>query len=166
MPPKPAADRAKHRTIVERRSGRELVVTRHFDAPPQLVFEAWTRPELLLQWWAPRSSGFALLSCETDVRTGGGYRFGFGQGGTPSMTFFGKYLEVTPPSRLVWTNEEQDDGAVSTLTFEAWDGGTLVVLHELYPSKEALDATLEGMEEGTCEQHEQLDALLAAQGAG
>lgn len=155
-----------NRTMVERRSERELVVTRTFDAPARLVFEAWTRPELMKQWWSPRSSGVPLLSCDMDVRTGGGYRLVFGHDAANSRAFFGKYIEVTPPSRLVWTNEEGADGAVTTLTFEDIDGRTLLVLHELYLSRQALDESIAGMEEGTAEQFNQLDELLVTLGDG
>ena len=156
--PEPAP--MKHPTTVERRSERELVVTRTFDAPPRLVFEAWTRPELLQRWWVPKSACVTLLSCEADVRPGGSYRFEFGLDASKPMAFFGRYLEVTPPSRLVWTNEESEEGAVTTVTFEERDGRTLLVLHELYPSKEALDEAIAGMEDGMPEQFEQLDELL------
>lgn len=156
---------AKNRTKVARRSDRELVVTRLFDAPPRIVFEAWTKSDLFKLWWAPKSSGVPLLSCEMDVRVGGGYRVTFGQDEANSMTFFGKYLEVVPPSRLVWTNEEDAGGAVTTVTFEEQGGKTLLVLHELHPTKEALDESLLGMEDGMPEQFEQLDALLASLGA-
>ena len=155
----------KNRTIVERKSELELVVTRTFNGPARIVFEAWTRPELLKLWWAPKSSGMSLISCEADVRAGGRYRFEFGRGASKTMAFFGQYIEVTPPSRLVWTNEESDDGAVSTLTFEEKGGKTLLVLHELYPSKEALDRAMAGMEDGMPEQFEQLDELLVTLGA-
>jgi len=148
------------RTAVERKSERELVVTRMFDAPPRLVFEAWTKPELFKLWWAPKSMGVPLLACEMDVRTGGGYRIVFGRDVSESMAFFGKYLEVTPPSRLVWTNDEGEDAAVTTVTFEEKDGKTQLVLQELYPSKEALEAN-RGSEDGLPEQFEQLDDLLA-----
>jgi uncharacterized protein YndB with AHSA1/START domain len=155
----------KATTTVERRSQRELVVTRTFDAPARIVFEAWTRPELLMRWWAPKSTGVSMLSCEADVRTGGTYRFVFGNEGSKGMAFFGRYVEVTPHSRLVWTNEESDDGAVTTVTFDERGGRTTLVFHELYPSKEALDATLAGMEGGMPEQFEQLDELLVSLGA-
>jgi len=151
--------------MVERRSERELVVTRTFDAPARRVFDAWTRPELFKQWWAPKSSPVPLLSCEMDVRTGGGYRLAFGHDAANSMAFFGKYLDVSPPSRLVWTNEESDDAAVTTVTFAENDGRTLLVLHERYPSKEALDEACAGMEGAMPEQFEQLDELLVALGA-
>ena len=149
-----------NRTTIERKSERELVVTRTFNGPARIVFEAWTRPELMKLWWAPKSSGAPLLSCEMDVRAGGGYRLEFGRDAASAFAFFGKYLEVTPPSRLVWTNDESEDAAVTTVTFEEKDGQTLLVLHELYPSKEALDEAIAGMADGMPEQFEQLDALL------
>jgi uncharacterized protein YndB with AHSA1/START domain len=156
----------KNRTTVERKSEREFVVTRTFDGPARLVFEAWTKPELLKLWWAPNSTGLSLLSCEADVRVGGRYRFVFGHGASKkTMAFFGKYIEVTPHSRLVWTNEEGDGGeAVTTVTFEEKGGKTLLVLHEIHPSKEALDGAI-ASGEGMRETFEQLDELLVTQGA-
>jgi uncharacterized protein YndB with AHSA1/START domain len=152
-------------TTSERKSEREFVATRTFDAPARIVFEAWARPELMKRWWAPRSSGVPMLSCEMDVRVGGRYRLVFGHDASQSMAFIGEYLEATPPSRLVWTNEEGPDAPLTTVTFEEKDAKTLLVLHELYPSKEAADASLAGME---CmpEQFEQLDELLVTLGAG
>jgi uncharacterized protein YndB with AHSA1/START domain len=150
----------KNRTTAERKSERELLVTRTFDGPARIVFEAWTNPELLKRWWAPKSSGVSLLSCEVDVRVGGRYRFEFGHEASKRMAFFGRYIEVTPHSRLVWTNEESEDGAVTTVTFEEKAGKTLLVLHELYPSKEALDRAIAGMEGGMPETFAQLDELL------
>jgi uncharacterized protein YndB with AHSA1/START domain len=155
----------KNRTAVERKSERELVVTRTFDGPARIVFEAWTRPELMKRWWAPKSTGASLLSCEMDVRVGGRYRLEFGRADGKSMVFFGRYIEVIPHARLVWTNEESDDAAVTTVTFEERGGKTLLVLHELYPSKEARDGAIEGMEDGMPEQFEQLDELLVTLGA-
>jgi uncharacterized protein YndB with AHSA1/START domain len=155
----------KNRTTAERTSERELVVTRTINGPPRIVFEAWTKPELLKQWWAPRSFGIALVSCEVDVRVGGQYRFVFGHGDS-TMAFFGRYIEVTPHSRLVWTNDEAEDGPVSTLTLEEKAGKTLLVLHDLYPSKEALDAAMvSGTVSGMGENFDQLDELLVALGA-
>jgi uncharacterized protein YndB with AHSA1/START domain len=153
------------RTIVERKSEREIVVTRTFNAPAHLVFEAWTKPELFKQWWVPKSMGMTLLSCEMDVRVGGKYRLEFRHEAAQSMAFFGTYLEVTPHSRLVWTNEESKDGAVTTVTFEEKGGTTLLVLHELYPSKEALDAAGTGAADAMGETFGQLDELLVIQGA-
>lgn len=150
----------RRRTTVERKSDRELVVTRIFDGPVRLVFEAWTKPELFKQWWAPKSMGVPILSCEMDVRTGGGYRLEFGHSAAESWAFYGKYLEVEPPSRLVWTNEESPDAAVTTVTFEDRGEQTLLVLSELYPTKEALDEAMVGMDEQMPEQFEQLDAFL------
>ena len=148
----------KNPTTVERKSEREIVVTRTFDAPARIVFEAWTKPELFRQWWVPKSVGMSLLSCEMDVRVGGKYRFEFAHGDS-QMAFFGTYKDVTPHSRLVWTNDESDGGAVSTATFEERGGKTLLVYHELYPSKEALDANA-GMENAMDETFAQLDELL------
>src|ERR1044072_8392403 len=123
----------KKRTTVERTSEREIVVTRTFNAPARIVFEAWTKPELMKRWWVPKSMGMSLLSCEMDVRVGGKYRLVFSHDSFPNpMEFVGRYIEVTPPSRLVWTNEESDDGAITTVTFEERDGKTLLAMHELY----------------------------------
>ncbi|MBV9911811.1 MAG: SRPBCC family protein [Sinobacteraceae bacterium] len=152
---------AKRGTTVERKSERELVIRRTFNAPARMVFEAWTKPDLLKRWWAPKSTGVSLLSCEADVRVGGSYRFEFGRDGSKRMAFFGRYIDVTPHSRLVWTNEESDEGAVTTVTFEEKGGQTLLVMHELYPSKEALDNAIAGMEGGMSETFEQLDELLS-----
>jgi uncharacterized protein YndB with AHSA1/START domain len=153
---------AMNRTVVERKSDLELVVTRTFHGPAHIVFEAWSKPELFKRWWVPKSAGLSLLSCEMDVRTGGAYRLVFRHpaSGQP-MAFFGTYREVTPPTRLVWTNEESDQGAVTTVTFEEKAGKTLVTLHELYPTKAALDEALAGSAEGLPEQFAQLDELLA-----
>src|SRR5271167_2026642 len=152
----------KNRTTVERKSDRELVVTRTFDGPARIVFKAWTTPELLKRWWAPKSFGISFISCEADVRTGGTYRFVFGHAASEQpMAFFGRYIEVTPHSRLVWTNEESDNGAVTTVTFEEKGGKTLVVMHDLYPSKEALDdAIASGSAAEMGESFVQLDELL------
>jgi uncharacterized protein YndB with AHSA1/START domain len=155
----------KARTTAQRTSDRELVATRTIDGPARLVFEAWAKPELFQRWWAPKSFGVTLISYEADVRTGGGYRLEMGH---PSfdrpMVFFGKYLEVTPGARLVWTNDEGGEaGPVTTVTFEENAGATLVVVHELYPSKEALDeAVASGSTSGWGEQFEQLDELITA----
>ncbi|MBK8160332.1 MAG: SRPBCC family protein [Rhodospirillaceae bacterium] len=155
-----------NRATVERTSDRDLVITRTFDAPARLVYEAWTRPELFIQWWAPKSAGVPLFSCEMDVRVGGRYRVAFGHDAASAMAFVGKYLDVIPNARLAWTNEESADGAVTTVTFKEVGGKTLLTLHELYPSKEALDEALSGMEEGMPEQFAQLDELLAAHQRG
>ena len=152
------------RTKVERKGDREVVVTRTFDAPARLVFEAWTKADLFRQWWVPKSIGATLSSCEMDARTGGTYRLVFGHG-ADAMAFHGKYLEVIPNSKVVWTNEESDDGSVTTVTLEEKDGKTLLVMHERYPSKEALEAGA-GAHDGLPEQFGQLDELLATMRAG
>jgi uncharacterized protein YndB with AHSA1/START domain len=167
MDPAPVKDRA----TVERTSDRELVVTRLIRGPARLVFEAWTRPELFQRWWVPRSTGMRMLSCEADVRTGGTYRLVMSHDAFPApMEFFGKYLEVTPHSRLVWTNDEAGEGGpITTVTFEDRGGRTLQVMHELYPSKEALDAAMASGEKAcideTCGQLEELLATLSASAA-
>jgi uncharacterized protein YndB with AHSA1/START domain len=147
----------KNPTTVERASDREVIVKRTFNAPARLVFAAWTKPELFKQWWVPRSMGMTLKSVEMDVRVGGKYRVAFGDG----MDFFGKYVEVTPHSRLAWTNEEGgENGSVTTVTFEERAGKTLLVLRELYPTKEALDAAGTGAQDALGETFGQLDELL------
>jgi uncharacterized protein YndB with AHSA1/START domain len=154
----------KHRTTVERNSDREVTVTRSIDGPARIVFEAFTRAELLRRWWVPRSMGMTLLSCEVDARVGGRYRLVFDSGGSEPAAFFGSYVEVEPYSRLAWTNEEggEEGASVTTVTFEETGGRTLVVLRERYPSKEALDAAGTGAADAMVETFDQLDELLVA----
>lgn len=152
---------AQPRTTVERTSDREVVVTRIVDGPARLVFEAFTRADLFQRWWVPKSMGMTLLSCELDARVGGKYRLVFDHGGPEPAAFFGTYVEVTPYTRLAWTNEEGGDaGPVTTVTFDEQDGRTLVVLRERYPSKEALDAAGTGAADAMSETFAQLDELL------
>ena len=154
----------KNRTTSERKSARELVVTRTINGPARIVFRAWTTPELFKQWWVPKSVGMTLLSCDMDVRPGGTYKLVFKHGASEPMAFHGRYKEVTPHSRLVWTNEEGgEEGPVTTVTFKEEGGRTLVVLQELYPSKEALDAAIasESTSGDMSETFDQLDALVA-----
>ena len=158
---KPTPDR----TTVKRTSERELVATRTINGPARLVFEAWTRAELFQRWWVPKSIGLTLLSCELDVRVGGVYRLVFSHPASPEpIAFHGKYLEVRPHSRLVWTNEEAGgNGPVTTVMFEGKAGKTLLVMHDLYPSKEALDeAIASGSISWNDETFNQLDELLVA----
>ncbi|WP_199535852.1 SRPBCC family protein [Dyella psychrodurans] len=151
-----------NRTVVQRKSDRELVVTRTFNAPARIVFEAWSKPELFTRWWVPKSVGMSLLSCDMDIRTGGTYRLVFSHPAFDQpIAFFGTYREVTPHKRLVWTNEDSDQGAVTTVTFEENAGKTLVTFHELYPTEAALEEALAGSAEGLPEQFAQLDELLA-----
>lgn len=163
-----SADRSgpeKSRLTVERISERELVATRTVNGPARLVFEAWTRAELFPRWWVPKSIGLTLLSCDLDVRVGGVYRLVFSHPAAPEpMAFHGRYLEVTPHSRLVWTNEEAGGiEQVTTVTFEETAGRTRLVMHDLYPSKDALD---DGMASQSIswndETFDQLDDLLVA----
>ena len=152
----------KTRTEVERKSERDLVVRRTVNAPARVVFEAWTKAELFRRWWAPKSYGLTLLACEMDARVGGQYRLVFRHGDS-TMEFFGTYLDVTPHSRLVWNNEEGDDGkTVTTVTFDENAGQTLVVVHDRYPSKEALDSGSTG---ALPEALDQLEELLASLGS-
>jgi uncharacterized protein YndB with AHSA1/START domain len=154
---------------MERTSERGLVVTRTVTGPARTVFEAWTKPDLFERWWVPKSFPISLLSCEMDVRVGGRYRLVFGHEGS-TMEFFGRYLEVTPHSRLVWTNDEGDEGGpITTVTFEETGGRTLVVVHDLYPSKDALDGAIASGSTGISGMPEalgQLDQLLVDLGAG
>ena len=155
----------KNRATVERTSERELVVSRTINGPARLVFEAWTKAELFQRWWVPKSAPIFLVSCALDVRVGGRYQLVFGiNGSDQQMTFFGRYIEVIPHARIVWTNEEGDEGgAITTVTFEEKDGQTRVIVHDLYPSKEALeDAIASGSTEGMPEQLEALEALVVA----
>ncbi len=158
----------QERTTTERTSERELVVTRTIEGPAHIVFDAWTQPELMKRWWVPRSVPITLLSLEMDVRVGGTYRFVFQVDPTTTMAFFGRYLEVSPPSRLVWTNEEgEGDAVVTTVTFDEDQGRTRLVVHDLYPSKDALDdAIASGSTAGWAEMLDQLDELLLDLGAG
>jgi uncharacterized protein YndB with AHSA1/START domain len=156
----------KHRTSLERRSERELVVTRTINAPPRIVFEAWVKAELFQRWWVPKSLGMTLLSCELDVRVGGAYRLVFQHPAVPEpVAFHGRYIEVTPPSRLVWTNEEAGgNGQITTVTFEERARQTLLVMSEFYPSKEALDEAIrsESTSGDMNETFNQLDEFLAS----
>ena len=152
---------AQNATSVERKGDRELVVTRTFDAPPRIVFKAWSDPELFRKWWVPKGAPMTLLSCDMDVRTGGKYRLEFGAG-DQSMKFFGKYLDGVPDGRIVWTNDESDEeGAVTTVTFEDQGGQTLLTFHELYPTREALEEAMTGAAAGLPGQLDQLDELLS-----
>ena len=117
-------------TTAGRESDREFVVRRSFGAPARIVFEAWSRPELFQRWWLPEAFGMKMVACEMDVRTGGTYRLQIlPPGAEQPMPFFGRYLEVVPNERIVWTNDEDGEGkgAVKTVTFEEQAGRTLVI---------------------------------------
>jgi len=161
-----AGKKGENRTTVERTSEREMTVTRTFNGPARIVFEAWTKAELFQRWWVPKSIGMVLLSCEMDVRTGGTYRLVFRHPSSDQpMPFFGRYIEVVPNARLVWSNDEGGEGgAITTVTFEERDGETQVVMRDLYPSKEALEEA-SGNTDGMGETFAQLDELLITLGA-
>jgi uncharacterized protein YndB with AHSA1/START domain len=164
---KPAAVRAaKNQTTMELRADRELVIERTFNGPQRVVFDAWTRPELVRRWWAPASHNVAVVSCEADVRVGGAWRYVLRRDTGDEFAFSGTYLEVTPHSRLVYTSWfEAIPGAevVCTVTFEDRDGKTHLVSHELYPSAEAREGALSaGMEHGMRETMDQLDELVGS----
>jgi uncharacterized protein YndB with AHSA1/START domain len=152
---------AQNRTAVARKGNRELIVTRTFDVPPSTIYRAWSQPALFRRWWMPRSvSGVSLVSCEMDVRTGGKYRLEFSTGGSDAMAFYGKYLEAAPNERIVWTNDEGEEGAVTTVTFADQGCQTLLTFHEVYPTEEGLEEALQGSAAGLPEQLDQLDELL------
>ncbi len=157
----------KNHTTMDRKSERELVITRTINGPARLVFEAWTKPELFVKWWIPKSFGLTLVSFDADIRTGGTYRLVMKHGDKDPMAFYGRYLEVTPDSRIVWTNDEAEGcGPISTVTFEEKNGKTLQVMHELYPSKEALDAAMSSGEKSCMDEtFAQLDEILDGLGA-
>jgi uncharacterized protein YndB with AHSA1/START domain len=149
---------------MERKSDRELVVTRSFDAPPQMVFEAWSQPDLFRRWWVPKGAPISVASCDMDVRTGGNYRLEF-SAGEETAAFYGKYLDVVPDQRIVWTNDEGGEGAVTTVTFEDQGGQTLMTFHERYPSNEALEEAMVGSAAALPQQLDQLEDLLSSKGA-
>ncbi len=155
------ADTAQNRTSVERKGDRDLVVRRTFNAPPSMVYKAWSQPDLFRRWWMPKSvASVSLVGCDMDVRTGGKYRLEYSAGGPETMAFYGKYLEVVPNERIVWTNDEGEEGAVTTVTFEDQGGKTLLTFHEVYPSPEALEEAMQGSAAGLPEQLDQLDDVL------
>ncbi len=155
------ATQAENQATMERTSDREMVVTRIVNGPPDLVFDAWTKPELFQRWWVPKSMPMTLVGCEMDARAGGGYKLTMEFDGS-TMDFYGRYLQVDRPTRLVWTNEEGDgEATITTVTFEETaDGRTRIVYHDLYPSKEALEAGV-GSTDAVPESLAQLDDLLA-----
>ncbi len=155
------ADTAQNRTSVERKGDRDLVVRRTFNAPPSMVYKAWSQPDLFRRWWMPKSvASVSLVGCDMDVRTGGKYRLEYSAGGPETMAFYGIYLEVVPKERIVWTNDEGEEGAVTTVTFEDQGGKTLLTFHEVYPSAEALEEAMQGSAAGLPEQLDQLDDVL------
>jgi len=160
----------KHDTSMELRDDRDVVIARTFNAPARLVYDAWTKPEFVRRWWAPRSHGVSLVVCDADIRVGGAYRYVMrkdGDGADGDIGFSGRYVELTPHSRIVLTQifEPMADAGevVITVSFDEVDGQTHLVSQERYPSKEARDAAVgAGMEQGMRESMDQLEALVVA----
>lgn len=167
---------AMNTTTMELPGDREILITRTFNAPARIVFDAWTRPELVQRWWAPASHCVSVVSCDADVRAGGTYRYVLRLESGNVFAFSGTYKEVAPPSRLVYTQiyepaaagapagtPEGDEGVVITVTFDEREGRTHLVSRSLCPSKEVRDAIIgSGMEHGMRETMDQLDALVAS----
>lgn len=153
----------KRTVVVERISDRAFAITRSFDAPATLMFEAWSQAELFRQWWTPKSFGMTIVSCEMDVRTGGSYRLEIGHPAMDQpMAFFGRYLEVVPGELMVWTNDENGEGAVTRVTFAEADGRTTVVYSNTFPTAQAMEDELaSGACDGMGETFAQLEAVLA-----
>jgi uncharacterized protein YndB with AHSA1/START domain len=150
---------------VERVSERELLVRRAFDAPARIVYEAWTKPEHMKRWWAPKSFGAIMYECDIDLRVGGDFRFVFGKEGEPKMAFSGTFREVVPNERLVSTQifEPMPEAgeAIITTTFVQRGGKTHLELRQLFPSKQALDGAIAtGMTDGMRVTFAQLDELV------
>jgi len=151
-----------HKLEVSTPSDREIVMTRVFDAPRDLVFEAHTSCEHMRHWWGPRK--YEIVSCEVDFRPGGRWRVVHRGPEGEEYGFGGEFREIVRPERMTWTFEF--DGApgsvsVETVTFEERDGKTTITATAVYDSVEARDATLEsGMEVGAAETYERLDEYL------
>jgi uncharacterized protein YndB with AHSA1/START domain len=146
-------------------SDREIVMTRVFDAPRSLVFDAFTNPDHLTQWMLG-PEGWAMPVCEVDLRPGGAWRFVWRRSDGTELEMSGVYQEVAPPERLVntesWGPEWPE--TVNTLTLAEEDGRTRVTSTLLYPSKEARDAALQtGMKDGASMSFERLAELLRTQ---
>jgi uncharacterized protein YndB with AHSA1/START domain len=153
------------RTSMQLVADTEIVIQRTFRAPPEIVFDAWTRPEHLRRWWAPKSRGVTLVQCDAEVRAGGAYRYVLERAGE-RFAFYGAYREVERPARLVYSQYFEpfpDSEVVITVTFASAAGATTVVAREVYPSKAVRDAALaSGMEDGMRESMAQLDQLVGA----
>jgi uncharacterized protein YndB with AHSA1/START domain len=162
----------KNETTLELRGDREIVITRDFNGPARIVFEAWTKPELVRRWWAPAGRGVAVASCEADVRAGGGYRYVLRLNNGNHFAFSGTYSEVAPYSRLVYTEifeptaggaSPGEPGVIVTVTFDERGGKTHLISHSLCPSPQVRDAIIaSGMEQGMRETMDQLDELVAS----
>src|SRR5262249_32142953 len=151
-------------TTVERTSDREVVVTRTVNGPARIVFDAFTKAELLRRWWVPKSMGMNLLSCEVDARVGGKYRLVFEHKPEP-VAFFGTYTAVKPHPRLSWATGEDGEGASATpLRCAETRGTTLLRRREADARWEALHAAGRGAQGGMGETLSKLQGLLPALG--
>jgi uncharacterized protein YndB with AHSA1/START domain len=151
-------------------SDREIAMSREFDAPPNLVFEAWTKPELIRRWLGVRG-GWTFAVCEVDLRVGGKYRFVWRGPSGSEMGMGGVYREIVRPERLVATEKFDDpwyEGeALDTTTFVERGGKTTATTTVRYASREVRDAVLKSpMEHGMAESLDQLARLLASAPAG
>lgn len=152
---------------VEARGDREIVMTRIFDAPRNLVFEAFTRPELLKRWLTG-APGWSLAVCEVDLRVGGSLRYLWRGPGGEEMGMRGVFREITPPERIVGT-ERFDQAwypgeAVGTVVFSEQGGKTTLTQTIVYESREARDIVLKSpMEGGITMSYNQLAELLKSQ---
>jgi uncharacterized protein YndB with AHSA1/START domain len=163
---------AMNQTSMELKGDREIVIARTFNGPARIVFDAWTRPELVRRWWAPKSHRVSVVACDADIRVGGGYRYLLRLDTGNEFAFSGRYSEVTPHSRLVYTQifeptaagaKPGDDEVIITVTFDERDGKTHLVSHSLCPSKDVRDAIIaSGMEHGMRETMDQLEELVAS----
>jgi uncharacterized protein YndB with AHSA1/START domain len=154
-----------NRTVISLPSDREILITRVFEAPRELVFRAHTDPALIPLWWGPRST--TTIVDQMDVRPGGKYRFVHRSDGN-DYVFHGEFREIVPPERLVQTSEMEgaEGGVLETITFVEHDGKTTLTVLDTCPTQEVRDAILaSGMEEGLDESYMRLAELLAEQSA-
>jgi uncharacterized protein YndB with AHSA1/START domain len=156
----------RNELIVDRRSDLELVVSRVFDAPARIVYTAFTKPEHMKRWWAPKGFGVVMYECDIDLRVGGKFRYVFGREGEPKMAFSGEFTEVVPNQKIVSTQlfEQMPQAgiAIVTATFTEIDGATTLELLQTFPTKAALDgAVATGMTDGMKLTFQQLAALCA-----
>lgn len=143
----------------------DILITRRFDAPARLVFEAVTRPEHIRRWWAPRSRG-EMTACEVDLRVGGAWRFAMRARNGMEVEFYGTYREIVAPTRLVQTEifaPFPDVVSVVTLTLTEHAGHTVLESRSVYPSREIRDQVIAtGMEGGMRESYLQLAEVVSA----
>jgi len=157
----PATSTANSHTFqVTTPSDREIVLTRLFDAPRRLVFEAMTKPEHVKRWWGILDEGYSVPVCEIDLRPGGKWRF-VGRGPKGDVCFYGEYREIAPPDRVVFTEIYEpfpDAESVITSVFTEERGKTRLTATCVYPSREVRDIVIQsGMEKGAAISYDRLD---------